>query len=470
MDQYDVAVIGAGPGGYVAAIRAAQLGKRVCLVEKRSTLGGTCLNIGCIPSKALLESSELFAVAKHEMTEHGVLAKSVGLDLPAMMRRKEKIVSELVGGLAMLMKKNKIEVIEGVGRLQGPRRFVVSTAEGSKVEIAAEAIVLAMGSEPIALPFLQLSEPWIVDSTGALSFSEVPKHLAVIGGGAIGLELGSVWARLGAKVTVVELLPRLLARSDAQIAKQLQKLLSKQGLDFRLGCKVTGAELPAEGQKTLKLKFDDEKGQAETLDCDRILVAVGRRPRSEDAGLEEAGVALDAQRRVRIDDHFRTNVDGVFAIGDLVAGPMLAHKAEDEGMAVAELIAGLPGHVNYDAIPNVVYTWPELAEVGLSEEAAREAGLKVKIGKYSFRPNGRAKTLVGHADGTVKLIAHAETDQLLGAHIVGPRASDMIAELVVAKEFSASAEDIARSTHAHPTLSEVVKEAALAVDNRVIHG
>ncbi|MCA9665299.1 MAG: dihydrolipoyl dehydrogenase [Myxococcales bacterium] len=470
--DYDVIVIGSGPGGYVAAIRAAQLGLSTCIIEKDPTLGGTCLNVGCIPSKALLESSELYAVAQHEMAEHGVNASSVSLDLERMMQRKRGIVSDLTGGVKLLMKKNKIAVKHGLGRLlaEAPAGEGGGGGGGGKVEVAGETIaarhvILANGSEPIELPFLPFDGERVVSSTGALAFEAVPEHLVVVGAGVIGLELGSVWARLGAKVSVVELLPEILPNSDKQMSKLLLRTLKKQGLEFLLGCKVKGAEVQGEG---VVVRYEDGDGAEQTLACDRVMVCVGRRPRSE--GLAEAGVALDDKRRVAIDDHFRTNREGVYAIGDLVRGPMLAHKAEDEGVAVAELIAGQPGHVNYEAIPNVIYTHPELAEVGLSEEAAKARGFEVRTGKYSFKPNARAKTLVGAEDGMVKLVACAKTDRLLGAHIVGPRASDMIAELVMAFEFSASAEDVARTVHAHPTLSEIVKEAALAVDKRPIHG
>ena len=467
METFDTAVIGAGPGGYVAAIRAAQLGQKTCLVEARD-LGGTCLNVGCIPSKALLESSELYSVARNKFAEHGIQAEPVGLDLKQMMKRKTKIVGELVGGLKMLMKKNKITVYNGRGRLKSASEVVVEPVDGGsgKAEtFSAKSIVLATGSAPIELPFLLFDGTHVVSSTEALSFDRVPEHLVVVGAGAIGLEMGSVWARLGAKVTVLERLPRIVPAADAEMAKALQKSLAKQGLNFELGCEVKGADVDR-GQ--VKLHYTDTKGEAQELICDRVLVAVGRRPVSNDLGLEEVGVTIE-RGRVVVDEHFRTSVNSIYAIGDVVRGPMLAHKAEDEGVAVAEIIAGKPGHVNYHAIPNVVYTWPELAEVGLSEEAAKEAGHKVKVGRYRFAANGRAKTL-GDTEGLVKLIAEAETDQLLGAHIVGPRGSDMIAELVIAMEFSASAEDVARTTHAHPTLAEIVKEAALAVDARPIHG
>ena len=464
MDSFDLIIIGAGPGGYVCAIRAAQLGLKTALVEKDAALGGTCLNVGCIPSKALLESSELFHVTRHKAEDHGVFPASVKLDLQRMMSRKDGIVKDLTDGIAVLMKKNKVTVLQGRGVLKGQGKVEVSGEAGPQ-EIEGKAICLAMGSVPVQLPFLPFDGDKVVTSTEALAFDKVPTHLIVIGAGAIGLEMGSVWNRLGSKVTVVELLPRVAPFADTQLSTFLERSLKAQGMIFRLGAKVTGAKVEGD---SVSLTVQNAKGEEEVLTGDKVLVSVGRKPCADTAGLAEAGVALDAGRVV-VDDHFRTNVPGVFAIGDLVRGPMLAHKAEEEGIALAELLAGKPGHVNYDAIPNVVYTHPELACVGLTEEECKAKGLPVKVGKFYFKGNGRAKSL-GEDEGLVKVVAHAETDRLLGVHILGARASDMIAEAVVAMEMKASAEDLARTCHAHPTLSEILKEAAMAVDKRAIHG
>ena len=463
MAIYDLAIIGAGPGGYVCAIRAAQLGLKTALVEKRTTLGGTCLNVGCIPSKALLESSELFAGANHSFVAHGIVLDRVKLDLDRMMARKGQIVQELVDGVALLMRKNKVDVHNGRGVVTAPGRVAVH-GDGD-VELEARAICLAMGSEPVELPFLRFDGSKVVSSTEALSFASVPKRLLVIGAGAVGLELGSVWNRLGARVTVVEMLPTIAPFADKQMSNALQRALAGQGLEFRLQTKVTGARVLA---RTVKVTVEDREGATEDLSCDRVLVAVGRRPNTEGSGLDRLGVALDQQGRVQVDEHYQTNVSGVYAIGDLIRGPMLAHKAEDEGIALAEILAGKPGHVNYDTIPNVVYTEPELATVGRTEAELKEAGIPFSTGRFMFRPNGRAKSL-GLLDGMVKILAHKETDEILGVHMVGPRVSELIAEAAVAMEFRASAEDLARTCHAHPTLSEVVREAALAVDNRSIH-
>ncbi len=464
--MFDVVVIGSGPGGYVAAIRAAQLGLKTCIVEKYPSLGGTCLNVGCIPSKALLESSELFAVARDKMADHGVvLGAEPGLDLAAMQARKARIVTELTDGVAGLMKKNKIQMIRGHGSLLDAHTVKVAGDEKQDTVTAAN-VILASGSKAVELPFLPFDDERVVNSTGALAFEEVPARLAVIGAGAVGLELGSVWRRLGAEVTVVEMLPQITPFADRQLAKALQRSLKGQGVDIRLKTRVTGAEVD-EGGVTLTLEKDKAK-EPESLRCDRVLVAVGRRPYHEGMGLEAAGVELEDGGRVKVDGHLRTSLPGVYAIGDLVRGPMLAHKAEDEGVAVAERIAGKPGHVNYDAIPSIVYTEPELASVGLSEEAAKASKVKYKVGRFLFRANGRAKAL-GAEEGMVKILADAKTDRLLGVHMVGARASEMIAEAVVAMEFGGSAEDLARSVHAHPTLSEIVKEAAMAVDGRSIH-
>jgi dihydrolipoamide dehydrogenase len=463
-ESFDLVIIGAGPGGYVCAIRAAQLGLRTALVEKRHALGGTCLNVGCIPSKALLESSDLYEAARTRATEHGIVLADVSLDLKAMMVRKGGIVKELTDGVAMLMQKNKVTVFNGRGRVVDAGKVTVSS-DGGDTEIEARSICLAMGSEAIELPFLPFDGERVVSSTEALDFSSVPKRLVVVGAGAVGLELGSVWRRLGAEVTVVEMLPTITPFADKATANTLKRILSDQGMEFRLGSKVTAGKVL---KKSVKLTVENAEGESEEIAADKVLVAVGRRPLTEDAGLESVGLALDEQGRVAVDDHLRTNVDGIYAIGDLVRGPMLAHKAEEEGIAVAEQLAGKPGHVNYEVIPNVVYTEPELAMVGRTEAELKDAGIKFATGRFMFRANGRAKSL-GLQDGMVKILADKETDRILGVHMVGPRVSELIAEAAVAMEFEASAEDLARTCHAHPTLSEVVKEAALAVDKRALH-
>ncbi len=465
MESFDLAVIGAGPGGYVAAIRAAQLGLRVALIEKEASLGGTCLNVGCIPSKALLESSELYYQATHAFPAHGITTGRVSFDLAKMMARKDQVVDELTKGIGMLMKKNKIKVLRGWGRLAGEGRVVVGKDDGNE-EIEAKNILLAMGGVPIELPFLPFDGKHIVTSTEALSFERVPEHLVVVGAGAVGLELGSVWSRLGARVTVIEMLPKIVPFADRQVSKALEKSLTKQGLAFRLKSKVTGAEIEGDA---IKVTVQKEKDESELVTCDKLLVAIGRRPLTEGVGLEEAGVRTDPSGRIEVDDRLQTSVPGVYAVGDLVQGPMLAHKAEEEGVAVAEQIAGKPGHVNYQAIPSVVYTWPEVAQVGMTEEEAKDQGLPIKSGRSYFKANARAKCM-GEEDGLVKVISHADTDRLLGIHILGPHASEMIAEAVTAFEFGGSAEDVGRSVHAHPTLSEAIKEAALAVERRQIHG
>ncbi len=462
MDAYDVAVIGSGPGGYVCAIRAAQLGLRTAIVEKDTTLGGTCLNVGCIPSKAMLESSELFHVTRTRTEEFGFSVDGVTLDLPAMLARKDRIVGELTAGVAGLMKKNEITVLQGTGRLVAADRIAVA-GEGGEQQIQADNIVLATGSVPIELPFLPFDGVRVIDSTGALALAEVPGRLAVIGAGAVGLELGSVWARLGAEVTVVEMLKQIAPFADQQVAKTLERSLKSQGLTFKLKTTVKSAEVGDDGVALqLEGKADEQ------LVADVVLVAVGRRPYTAGLGLEDAGVSLTERGRVAVDERLHTGVGGIWAIGDVIDGPMLAHKAEEEGVAVAERIAGKAGHVSYDAIPSVVYTDPELASVGLTQAQCKERGIDVNVGTFPFRANGRAKALGGE-EGLVKILADATTDRILGAHIVGPRASEMIAELVVALEFRGSAEDVARTVHAHPTLSEIVKEAALAVGGAAIH-
>ncbi len=465
-ERYDLVVIGAGPGGYVAAIRAAQLGMKVACVEKRATLGGVCLNIGCIPSKALLDSSEYYHLAEAKFARHGIKVGGLEIDLAAMHKRKDGVVKALTDGVAYLFKKNKITPVFGTAKLASPTLVKVAGNDGKTVDLEAGHVLLATGSEPINLPFMPFDGKTIVSSTEALAFEKVPGHLLVVGGGAIGLELGSVWRRLGSKVTVVEFLPRIVPSSDVEVGELLRKSLAKQGLEILTETKVTGAKVdPKVGAK---VAAQDKDGKELSFDADKVLVSVGRRAYSEGLGLAEIGVKADPKSgKVAVDKHFRTNVPTVSAIGDLIAGPMLAHKAEDEGVAFAELLAGKAGHVDYDTIPNVVYTWPELASVGKTEEQLKEEGTAYKVGKSPFSANGRAKAM-DETEGVVKLLADARTDRLLGAHVVGPRASDLIAELVAVMEFRGAAEDVARTCHAHPTLSEAVKEAALAVDKRSI--
>ena len=464
MERLDLVIIGSGPGGYVCAIRAAQLGLKTALVEQHSALGGTCLNVGCIPSKALLESSEFYEAARERAADFGVVVSDVGLDLQQMMARKTGIVTELTDGVAGLMKKNKVTVFTGRGVVTASGKVTVHGDDSEKVLETAN-ICLAMGSVPVELPFLPFDGERVVSSTEALEFTAVPKSLVVIGAGAVGLELGSVWRRLGATVTVVEMLPTIAPFADKQMAKTLQRALADQGMEFRLETRVTAGKVL---KKSVKLTVEDAKGATEELTCDTVLVAVGRRPNTASAGIDAVDIALDDHGRVAVDDHFRTNIEGIFAIGDLVRGPMLAHKAEDEGVALAEQLAGKHGHVNYDVIPNVVYTEPELAMVGRTEAELKDAGIAFATGRFMFRANGRAKGL-GLLDGMVKILADKDTDEILGVHMVGPRVSELIAEAAVAMEFRASAEDLARTCHAHPTLSEVVKEAALAVDKRALH-
>lgn len=458
-EQFDVVVIGGGPGGYVAAIRAAQLGLKTACVEKRGTLGGTCLNVGCIPSKVLLESSEKYHDAQHEFAKHGIDAK-VSLNLKTMMARKDEVVSSFTKGIEGLFKKNKVTYLVGHGSISGKNEV---TVEGKKY--GAKNIIIATGSEVTPLPGITIDEKQIVSSTGALELKEVPKKLVVIGAGVIGLELGSVWGRLGAEVTVIEYLDRITPGIDNEVSKQFQKILEKQGFIFRLGKKVTGAK----AGKTVELTVEDAAGgNAETVKADVVLVAVGRRPYTQNLGLESVGVKLDNRGRIEVDGHLKTNVEGIYAIGDVVVGPMLAHKAEEEGVLVAEQIAGQKPHINYDAIPGVVYTWPEVATVGKTEEQLKESGVAYKVGKFPFMANSRARG-AGTSEGFVKILADAKTDKVLGCHIIGPHAGTMIHEVCVAMEFGASSEDIARTCHAHPTLNEAVKEAALAVDGRAVH-
>ena len=465
-EQYDLVVIGAGPGGYVAAIRAAQLGMKVACVEKRPSLGGVCLNIGCIPSKALLDSSELYHLAKERFGHHGIGVGEVSIDVPRMIARKDKVVKDLTDGVRFLFKKNKITPVFGAARITSPTTVQVTLNEGGEATLEAKNIVIATGSEPIELPFLKFDGKTVVSSTEALCFDRVPEHMVVVGGGYIGLELGSVWKRLGAKVTVIEFLPRIVPLSDVEIGSLLHKSLAKQGLEFLLETKVTGAKIEG-GKATVTAETKD--GKTISVVADRVLVGVGRKASIAGLGLDAVGVKFDPRtNKVATDGHYRTSIPSIWAIGDVIDGPMLAHKAEEEGVALAEILAGKPGHVNYDTIPSVIYTHPEMASVGKTEEQLKEAGIAYKVGKFPFLANGRAKAM-DESEGMVKILADAKTDRVLGVHIIGPRASDLIAEAVTTMEFDGSAEDIARICHAHPTLSEAVKEAAMAVDKRSIH-
>jgi dihydrolipoamide dehydrogenase len=466
MATYDLVVIGTGPGGYVCAIRAAQLGMKVAVVEKNATLGGTCLNIGCMPSKALLYASEMFEEAGHSFAKMGVSVSAPKLDLPSMMNFKQQGIDGNVKGVEFLMKKNKIDVISGKGKILGTGKVEVSGSDGKTQLIETKNIVIATGSDIARLKGIEIDEKRIVSSTGALSLDQVPSRLLIVGAGVIGLELGSVWHRLGAKVTVVEFLDRILPGTDGEVAKQFQRILEKQGFAFKLSAKVIGIDTSG---NTLVAKIEPAAGGAsETLEADVVLVCIGRVPYTEGLGLKEAGVALDNRGRVQIDPHFATSVKGVYAIGDVVAGPMLAHKAEDEGVAVAEILAGQAGHVNYDVIPGVVYTTPEVSSVGKTEEELKQAGVAYTSGKFPFTANGRSK-VNQTTDGFVKVLADAKTDRVLGVHIVGREAGEMIHEAAVLMEFGGSAEDLARTCHAHPTRSEAIKEAALAVGKRAIH-
>ncbi|MDI4655657.1 dihydrolipoyl dehydrogenase [Xanthobacter autotrophicus] len=465
--SYDLTIIGTGPGGYVCAIRAAQLGLKVAVVEKRGTHGGTCLNVGCIPSKALLYASELFEEAGHKFGEMGIGVPAPKLDLKTMLAFKDKGVDGNVKGVEFLLKKNKVDVYMGAGKILGTGKVEVTLNADGKVEVLeTKNIVIATGSDVAPLPGVTIDEQRIVSSTGALSLPKVPGKLLVVGAGVIGLELGSVWRRLGAQVTVVEFLDRILPGMDSDVARSFQRILDKQGFAFKLGTKVTGVDTSG---KTLKVSVEPAAGgAAEVIEADVVLVAIGRIPYTAGLGLDEAGVAKDARGRVVTDHHFATNVPGIYAIGDVIVGPMLAHKAEDEGVALAELLAGKAGHVNYDVIPGVVYTFPEVASVGKSEDDLKAAGVAYKVGKFPFTANGRTK-VNNTTDGFVKIIADAATDKVLGAHIIGPEAGEMIHECAVLMEFGGSSEDLARTCHAHPTRSEAVKEAAMAVEKRAIH-
>ncbi len=458
--SFDVIVIGAGPGGYVCAFRAAQLGLKVALIDKRATLGGTCLNVGCIPSKALLHSSEHVAFAEKHAAVHGIKFGSVNVDLAMLLKRKDEVVAKNVGGLALLAKARKVAVLTGEATFASPTTLTVKSGKET-VQVTAKHIVIATGSAPVELPFMKFDGETIVSSDHAIAFAEVPKKLVVVGGGAIGLELGSVWSRLGSDVTVVEFLPKIIATYDDDIVRNFTRLLQKQGLKIEVGAKVTGftkGVLTAE-RGTEKLSFP----------ADKVLVAVGRRPYTDSLGLDKAGVELDDKKRVKVDAHLRTNVPNIWAIGDVIAGPMLAHKAEEDGAAVAEWIAGKAGHVNWDLVPGIVYTEPEVASVGLGEDTAKAKGLAINIGKFNFAANGRA-IAADTTDGYVKIIADAKTDKILGAQILGHGAGELISEIVTHMEYGGSAEDLGRTIHAHPTMSEAIKEAGLAVSKSAIHG
>ena len=465
---YDLIVIGTGPGGYVCAIKAAQLGLKVGVIEKRATYGGTCLNIGCIPSKALLHASEVFHQTGHGIDALGVEVAAPTLNLGKMMAHKDATVKSNTDGVAFLFKKNKIDAFQGTGKVIGEGKVSVTNDKGEEQVIETKNIVIATGSDVAGIPGVpvEIDEKIIISSTGGIALEKVPASMVVVGGGVIGLELGSVWSRLGAKVTVVEYLDTILGGMDGEVSKQFQRMLAKQGIDFKLGAKVTGVEKSGSGAK---VRFEPVKGgDAASIDADVVLIATGRKPFTDGLGLAEAGVVMDNRGRVEIDGHFQTNVTGIYAIGDVVRGPMLAHKAEDEGVAVAEIIAGQAGHVNYDVIPSVVYTQPEVASVGKTEEELKAAGVAYKVGKFPFTANGRARAML-QTDGFVKILADKETDRVLGGHIVGFGAGEMIHEITVLMEFGGSSEDLGRTCHAHPTMSEAVKEAALATFFKPIH-
>ena len=461
IERFDLVIVGAGPGGYVAAVRAAQLGMKTACIEKEDRLGGVCLRVGCIPSKALLDSSEYYHLAREHFAEHGIKAGKIDLDLSTMMARKDQVVEELTANVRKLLEGNKIKIFQGEAKLAGKDRVEIQPAGKKKKSktLEAGAILLATGSEPTQVPGLEFDGKRIVSSTEALAFSSVPKKLGIVGGGYIGLELGSVWLRLGSKVTVIEMMSKVAATLDGQVGRTLQRLLKKQGMEFRLGAKVSGAKTTSRSVKATVESGDD----TEDLSFDRLLVAVGRRPVTRGLNLEEVGVDIDDKTgHIPVDGAYRTSVDSILAIGDLIAGPMLAHKASAEGIAAVENLAGLPGEVNYDAIPSVIYTWPEVASVGLTEEQVKEREIPYCVGSYPFSGAGRARCM-GETDGFVKLIAHGKTDRILGVHVIGPRAADMIAECVLAVEFGASSEDIARTVHGHPTFAEALMEAAMAV-------
>src|SRR5438477_2684430 len=464
MEKFDVVIIGSGPGGYVAAIRSGQLGLKTALVEKDKELGGTCLNVGCIPSKALLTSSDHLMFVKKEAAKHGIVIESARADLAKMQERKNKVVKTFNTGVRSLMKTNKVTVIEGFGTITAPGKVSIKSSNGETQEIETKNIVIATGSAPVELPFAKFDGKTIVSSTEALTFTEAPKKFLVIGAGAIGLELGSVWNRLGSEVTMLEFLPRIAVGFDLELSNLLQRALAAQGIKFHLETKVTGVKLE-NGRAVATAEKANEKL---TFEADKVLVSVGRRPFSEGLGAEKVGVEFDERKRIKVDKHFRTNVEGIYAIGDVIAGPMLAHKAEDEGIACVEIIAGKAGHVNYDAIPGIIYTNPELAGVGLTEDQAKEKGIDYGVGKFPFRANSRA-LCNEDIDGMVKFVVDAKTDRILGAHILQHAASELIAEAVSVIEFGGSSEDIGRTCHSHPTLSEAVKEAALNVEKRALH-
>jgi dihydrolipoamide dehydrogenase len=464
MDKFDVVIIGSGPGGYVAAIRAGQLGLKTAIVEKDKDLGGTCLNIGCIPSKALLTSSDHFIWAKKEAQKHGIVIDGVNVDLGKMQQRKDKVVKTLTGGVRSLMKTNKVTTFEGLGTITAPGKVSVKSSAGETQEIGSKNIIIATGSVPIELPFAKFNGDTIVSSTEALCFTEAPAKFLVIGAGAIGLELGSVWNRLGSEVTVLEFLPRIALGFDLELSNLLQRALTAQGMIFHLETKLSATKVEKGHVIATATKGSEEL----KFEADKVLVSVGRRPFSEGVGAEKVGVEFDEKKRIKVDEHLRTNVEGIYAIGDVIAGPMLAHKAEEEGIACVETIAGKSGHVNYEVIPSIIYTNPELAGVGLTEDQAKEKGIEVKIGKFPFRANGRALANED-VEGVAKFIADAKTDRILGAHILQHAASELIAEPASVMEFGGSSEDLGRTTHSHPTLSEAVKEAALAVEKRALH-
>jgi dihydrolipoamide dehydrogenase len=465
--QYDVIVIGSGPGGYVAAIRCAQLGLKTAIIEKYDALGGTCLNVGCIPSKALLDSSEHYHNAAHAFAAHGIKLDNLAVDLGQMMKRKVEVVNANTAGIDFLMKKNKIDVFHGIGSFKDKNTIVVKKADQSEQELTTKNVIIATGSKPSSLPFIKIDKKRIITSTEALSLTEIPKHLILIGGGVIGLELGSVYARLGAKVSVIEFMDSIIPTMDRGLGRELLKVLKKLGMEFYLGHKVTGAT--AKG-KEVTVSFEDPKGEKKELKGDYCLVAVGRVAYTDGLGLDKIGIAVEERgRKIAVDDHLETSVKGVYAIGDVIRGAMLAHKAEDEGALVAEIIAGQKPHIDYNLIPGVVYTWPEVAAVGQTEEQLKDTGRQYKTGSFPFKASGRARAS-GDLDGFVKVLADAKTDEILGVHIIGPRAADMIAEAVAAMEYRASAEDVSRMSHAHPTYTEAMREACLAAtDNRAIH-
>ncbi len=469
-DSFDVIVIGGGPGGYVCALRAAQLGLKVACVESRGDLGGTCTNVGCIPSKALLQSSHLYEEANHAFADHGIKVGKVEMDVSTMLARKDEVVDQNRKGIEFLLKKNKVTYIKGFGRISkantGTHEVAVKDDKGKETVYTTKYLVIATGSEVTPLKGVEIDEKTIVSSTGALTLGKVPKSMVVIGAGVIGLEMGSVWRRLGAEVTVIEFLDFILPPMDGEVRKQMQRILEKQGLKFKLGHKVTEAKAGKDG---VSLKVEPAKGgDAETVKADVVLVAIGRRPFIEGLGLKEAGVKVSERGFVEADQHYQTNIEGIFAIGDVIGGQMLAHKAEDEGVACAEILAGQPGHVNYEAIASVVYTWPEVAGIGKTEEQLKDEGVAYKVGKFPFTANGRARCN-GDTNGFAKILADEKTDRVLGCHIVGAEAGDLIMEIAVGMEFGASSEDIARTCHAHPQLGEVIKEAALAADKRALH-